>query len=101
MRSAWIDLPVGPEKYNEEPHRGHQEGQNHREGGERETIYLSAGNLPKEYFLNYFQVTMLSNLKWSDTDNFYMNLGCHKVTLPMHLYPQKCLGVLVHFFKRF
>ena len=25
------------------------------------------------------QVTMLSNLKWSDTDNFYMNLGCHKV----------------------
>ena len=22
---------------------------------------------------------MLSNLKWSDTDNFYMNLGCHKV----------------------
>ena len=25
------------------------------------------------------KVTMLSNLKWSDTDNFYMNLGCHKV----------------------
>jgi hypothetical protein len=25
------------------------------------------------------EVTMLSNLKWSDTDNFYMNLGCHKV----------------------
>ena len=24
-------------------------------------------------------VTMLANLKWSDTDNFYMNLGCHKV----------------------
>jgi len=24
------------------------------------------------------EVTMLSNLKWSDTDNFYMNLGCHK-----------------------
>lgn len=23
-------------------------------------------------------VTMLANLKWSDTDNFYMNLGCHK-----------------------
>ena len=23
---------------------------------------------------------MLSNLKWSDTDNFYMNLGCHKVS---------------------
>ena len=21
---------------------------------------------------------MLANLKWSDTDNFYMNLGCHK-----------------------
>jgi hypothetical protein len=25
-------------------------------------------------------VTMLANLKWSDTDNFYMNLGCHKGT---------------------
>ena len=25
------------------------------------------------------EVTMLANLKWSDTDNFYMNLGCHKV----------------------
>ena len=23
-------------------------------------------------------VSMLANLKWSDTDNFYMNLGCHK-----------------------
>ena len=23
-------------------------------------------------------VTMLGHLKWSDTDNFYMNLGCHK-----------------------
>ena len=23
-------------------------------------------------------VVMVSNLKWSDTDNFYMNLGCHK-----------------------
>lgn len=23
-------------------------------------------------------VKMLANLKWSDTDNFYMNLGCHK-----------------------
>ena len=21
---------------------------------------------------------MLAKLKWSDTDNFYMNLGCHK-----------------------
>ena len=27
------------------------------------------------------EVTMLSNLKWSDTDNFYMNLGCQKVML--------------------
>ena len=36
VRSARADLPVGPEKYNEEPHRGHQEGQNHREGGEME-----------------------------------------------------------------
>ena len=24
------------------------------------------------------EVSMLANLKWSDTDNFYMNLGCHK-----------------------
>jgi len=24
------------------------------------------------------EVVMLANLKWSDTDNFYMNLGCHK-----------------------
>lgn len=23
-------------------------------------------------------VTMLARLRWSDTDNFYMNLGCHK-----------------------
>ena len=23
-------------------------------------------------------VVMLANLRWSDTDNFYMNLGCHK-----------------------
>lgn len=23
-------------------------------------------------------VYMLAKLKWSDTDNFYMNLGCHK-----------------------
>ena len=21
---------------------------------------------------------MVANLRWSDTDNFYMNLGCHK-----------------------
>jgi len=24
------------------------------------------------------EVFMLANMKWSDTDNFYMNLGCHK-----------------------
>ena len=24
------------------------------------------------------EVSMVANLKWSDTDNFYMNLGCHK-----------------------
>ncbi len=24
------------------------------------------------------EVYMLAHLKWSDTDNFYMNLGCHK-----------------------
>ena len=24
------------------------------------------------------EVTLLAQLKWSDTDNFYMNLGCHK-----------------------
>ncbi len=23
-------------------------------------------------------VVLLANLRWSDTDNFYMNLGCHK-----------------------
>ena len=23
-------------------------------------------------------VELLASLKWSDTDNFYMNLGCHK-----------------------
>ncbi len=23
-------------------------------------------------------IILLANLKWSDTDNFYMNLGCHK-----------------------
>ena len=35
VRTARPDLLVGPEKYNEKPHRGHQEGQNHREGGKR------------------------------------------------------------------
>ena len=25
-------------------------------------------------------VELLASLKWSDTDNFYMNLGCHKGT---------------------
>ncbi len=29
--------------------------------------------------LNDVQVSLLANLKWSNTDNFYMNLGCHKV----------------------
>ena len=24
------------------------------------------------------EVVMLAKLRWSDTDNFYMNLGCHK-----------------------
>lgn len=24
------------------------------------------------------EVSLVANLKWSDTDNFYMNLGCHK-----------------------
>ena len=33
----------------------------------------------KDSFKRISKVTMLSNLKWSDTDNFYMNLGCHKV----------------------
>ena len=36
VRSARANLPLGPEKYNEKPHRGHQEGQNHREGGDME-----------------------------------------------------------------
>ena len=26
-------------------------------------------------------IELLANLKWSDTDNFYMNLGCHKGTI--------------------
>ena len=26
------------------------------------------------------EVIMLAKLRWSDTDNFYMNLGCHKGT---------------------
>ena len=26
------------------------------------------------------EVRMLAHLKWSDTDNFNMNLGCHKVS---------------------
>lgn len=25
-------------------------------------------------------IVIIANLKWSDTDNFYMNLGCHKGT---------------------
>lgn len=36
-------------------------------------------------------VTMVANLKWSDTDNFYMNLGCHKgifcIILTIILWP--------------
>ena len=51
---------------------------------------------------------MLSNLKWSDTDNFYMNLGCHKVineivarTLKLNIICVKLLlcsfSVLFHF----
>jgi hypothetical protein len=33
-----------------------------------------------EFYLPYvLQVSLLANLKWSNTDNFYMNLGCHKV----------------------
>ena len=36
---------------------------------------------------------MLSNLKWSDTDNFYMNLGCHKVTLASSV---PCLALTFH-----
>lgn len=31
-------------------------------------------------------VVMLANLKWSDTDNFYMNLGCHKGSKNASLY---------------
>ena len=85
VRSARADLPVGPEKYNEEPHRGHQEGQNHWEGGEMERSFGRKNRQKKTFSTGcYFQVTMLSNLKWSDTDNFYMNLGCHKVIIPMH-----------------
>ena len=81
MRAARADLPLGPEKYNEKPHRGHQERQNNREGGETENWHKNSPNPnTTQQYKNIFQVTMLSNLKWSDTDNFYMNLGCHKVT---------------------
>lgn len=42
---------------------------------------LAAGNAIKpkagEHCIE-LEATMLANLKWSDTDNFYMNLGCHK-----------------------
>ena len=33
------------------------------------------------------EVTVLSNLKWSDTDNFYMNLGSHKVRRRLDTVP--------------
>ena len=29
-------------------------------------------------------VELLGSLKWSDTDNFYMNLGCHKGRLKLN-----------------
>ena len=36
---------------------------------------------------------MLSSLKWSDTDYFYINIGCHKVTLASSV---PCLALTFH-----
>ena len=47
-------------------------------------------------------VTMLGHLKWSDTDNFYMNLGCHK---GMQCAKKLCLfvrnSISIYFRQRF
>ncbi len=37
-----------------------------------------SGEEKEENDIDEQDVVMLANLKWSDTDNFYMNLGCHK-----------------------
>ena len=39
---------------------------------------------------------MLSNLKWSDTDNFNMNLGCHKVSGLYIKFSGKYLNIIFH-----
>ena len=39
---------------------------------------------------------MLANLEWSDTDNFFMNLGCQKVSLvPRVTCPLQGVGLVV------
>ena len=40
------------------------------------------------------EVRMLSYLKWSDTDNFNMNLGCHKVSRLYIEFSGKCLFII-------
>ena len=47
--------------------------------------YIQFSIFVVDYELFSIKVFLLANLKWSDTDNFYMNLGCHKVTLPFFL----------------
>ena len=32
------------------------------------------------------EVVMLAKLRWSDTDNFYMNLGCHKGEVKINIF---------------
>lgn len=46
----------------------------------KKTLDVGAKHIPKNEPVRIVEldVTMLANLKWSDTDNFYMNLGCHK-----------------------
>lgn len=41
------------------------------------TKNLTADDSKKEKIIEK-EVSLLANLKWSNTDNFYMNLGCHK-----------------------
>ena len=42
-------------------------------------------------------VSLVANLKWSDTDNFYMNLGCHKGTI-LEIFNIAYIPVLLHKF---
>ena len=42
------------------------------------------------------EVRMLSSLKWSDTNNFNMNLGCHKVSGLYIKFSGKYLNIIFH-----